>query len=169
MSTTPTTRHPWDQQENEPAAAFVRFLIFRNLGPPRDLDTAYQVYLSEQEEASEGIGRRSTPGSWRKDCVTYSWVERAHRWDIFMLTQCGQEAIVAFNEAIRRGAKKLCRALEKIDPTTWDQILETFHAFSQLIAPDAAPALHDYFHGAGGRGPAPGKDGDGEKPRIVSA
>jgi hypothetical protein len=114
-------RQGWDQQEGEPDAAYVRFLIFRNLGPARALVAAYQTFLTDLDEASEGVEKRA-PGQWHADCRTYDWVSRSRAWDIAMLSEHGKESIVAFNDAIRRGVLKLCSGISSMNgPESWDQ------------------------------------------------
>ena len=53
--------HPWDQQPDEPASAYTRFLVFLHLGPARSLDAAYRLVRG----VTEGDKRR-TPAPGRR-------------------------------------------------------------------------------------------------------
>src|SRR5262249_22947145 len=136
-------RQPWDQREDEPDGAYIRFLIFRNLGPPRTLVAAYQAFLADREEASEGVEKRA-PGQWHTDCRVFDWVNRCRAWDIAMLSEHGKESIVAFNDAIRRASVKVCAAITQMDgPENWEQVLESLNVLNTLIAPEASRALRN--------------------------
>src|SRR5262249_28786381 len=50
---------PWDQQPDEPDAAYSRFLMYRNLGPARTLDAAFANFL----RAGGKNERDGTPGA----------------------------------------------------------------------------------------------------------
>lgn len=65
---------------DESARAYSAFCIYRDLGPDRSLDLAWERRraLSEHGKAS-GSARR--PGHWAAWCQKYKWVERAEAYD----------------------------------------------------------------------------------------
>src|SRR5262249_5670477 len=81
MSERPANK-PWDQRPDEPDPAFVRFLIYRDLGPGRSLIQAYLAFLRLLDGSTEGVERRSIPGQWYRDSRQWEWVRRARAWDV---------------------------------------------------------------------------------------
>jgi hypothetical protein len=104
---TAPTPQPWDRLPGEPAAAYARFLVYRNLGPARTLERAYAAYAG----VPEGTERPLVPGRWRKDSAAWRWVERSREWDIVMLSQAGREAVAAFAAAVQQVSERLLAAV----------------------------------------------------------
>jgi hypothetical protein len=133
-------KQPWEQQKGEPDSAYVRFLLYRNLGPARSLDAAYAA----QSKAANGSKRRA-PGAWFAESVRWHWQERACAWDIAMLAQLGQQAIVAFAAFLEALSRRALTALADptVHPRSWEDLLHTAEVISGLIDPRAVEALLD--------------------------
>lgn len=126
----------WEQLEGEPGAAYARFLLYRNLGPTRSLDTAYQVTKSDSS--------LQAPGNWAAESNRYQWVERSTAWDIEMLAAYGERAIIDYVAAIRKIAQKSLEALEResIKPKDWKSAISGIELLARLISADAPGALY---------------------------
>jgi hypothetical protein len=156
---------PWDQREGEPEAAYVRFLIYRNLGPARSLDLAYRTFQEGQEGAPESVERRA-PGQWYGDSRTFAWVERARAWDIAMLAEHGQDAVMVFVGCLKQAAVKVLRSLDRLDgPADWKSAMESLNVLSSLIPAETIKAMQPhagdgtppgYGQGSGAGAPAAG-------------
>lgn len=142
---TEPTKQPWEPLEGEPNAAYVRFLMYRNLGPARSVDAAYTV--------SKGNKRRArAPGAWREDSVKFRWVERAQAWDVFTLTEHGQRAVVNFVSAIEQFSLKVLETLAQpnVKPRSWDAAIEAMVILGQVIPPETAAAVISYARASRG-------------------
>ncbi len=80
----------WDRQQDEPNLWYERFVIFRDLGPDRSLEAAYQAYEAEkQQKAAKSSNSASPPkmrpkrpsGAWYENCNKWQWRERAELYD----------------------------------------------------------------------------------------
>jgi len=133
-------RKPWDQLENEPDAAYARFLFYRNLGPMRSLDSAYQAYRGK---AANGRKRQQASGQWQDESAKYSWLQRARLYDIETLSQVGCEAVTSIVVVVREVAKKLKTALEdpELKPKDWESVLKTIDALSKCLPAEAVSAI----------------------------
>jgi hypothetical protein len=153
-------RKPWEQRPDEPEAAFVRFLIYLNLGPGRSLNAAYRTFLSNLGEATEGHERPQAPGQWHRDMRLFGWLSRARAWDVAVFSEVGREAAIALMSYVRALAVKGLEALaESSGPADWKDHLETIHALSSIIPQETFAALAD----AGGPPPEP-EPGPGPQP-----
>jgi len=84
---------PWDRRKGEPAPAYARFLIYRNLGPRRSLAQA-------QEVCGVSLGRlKQLSGQW-------SWPARALAWDKLRFQQQRQQELVDYQESHKRILKE---------------------------------------------------------------
>jgi hypothetical protein len=134
FSADPDNHAPWDQLPDEPKGSYVRFLIYRNLGPVgpgRSLDRAYRSLPRRK-----GVeGRQLAPGLWSRECQKYRWVERSHEWDVYNISERGQETVVLFVAAIRGMAIKLIEAIEKdsISPGSWEELHEGLTVLGQFV------------------------------------
>jgi hypothetical protein len=132
---------PWDQQENEPKRSYVRFLLYRDLGPTRTVEAAYEKYFSEKK-AGEGGEKLWVPGQWWRDSRAYGWSERAQAWDVFIFSKVGREAAVLLGHYVRelvtRGLKMLAHSS---GPETWKEHLETINALCNVISPEVMSAI----------------------------
>src|SRR5688572_8587599 len=116
-SGTPPLR-PWDRLDDEPAGAFTRFLVYRNLGPARSIEAAHRLVA---EAAKGGERRAKAPGAWQRAARRFRWRERAAAWDVHNLTNAGREAVAAFVAAVTEAAARTLRAMAGSDvrPQTW--------------------------------------------------
>ncbi len=137
---------PWAQLPHEPPEAYARFLIYRNLGPARSLDAAYQV-------ASAGKRRKSlsASGQWLDDSSAYNWRQRAARWDVAQLSVVVPEATGLIFQAIAEYAKIVLEELQarKQKPRTWSELKEGLVVLSTLVSPDVIAAVADNSSSAG--------------------
>jgi len=84
---------PWDRRQDEPAPAYARFLIYRNLGPRRSLAQA-------QEVCGVSLGRlKQLSGLW-------SWPARALAWDKLRFKQQRQKELADYQESHQRILKE---------------------------------------------------------------
>lgn len=130
-------RHAWDQHTDEPAAAYVRFLLYRNLGPCRTVDDAFAIFLR-----SAGAAKRSktrAPSNWWKEHQKFDWADRATAWDIDTLETRGEETIAAIAQLMRTAATVAARALAQltIKPKDYRSILRTIETLATY-----APSEH---------------------------
>jgi hypothetical protein len=142
----------WEQHEGEPGKAYERFLFYRDLGPTRSLDAAYEAYINSEafeapntkslEKASRGIKRYRAPGQWREDCVTYQWVFRANQWDIFMLSVAGKSVISDFYKLLAVMTNQTLETMRKgqLVPVTYGQALEGLQILGNYVSPEAVAA-----------------------------
>jgi hypothetical protein len=133
---------PWDQQPDEPAAAYARFLAYRNLGPGRSVEAAYQAYTG-RKTAGKSRKSQAVSGTWTADCAGNNWVARAQAWDLHQMAAQGQLAVVGFVHGLEAYTHKVLEALRLTKgPTTWDEITEALHVLSNVIPAATIAALH---------------------------
>jgi hypothetical protein len=127
--------YAWDRLPNEPAAAYVPFLIYRNLGPGRTLERAYR--------ATKGVRRCRVPGSWQRESVAFQWADRASAWDVDVLTTAGREIVINFIFALERVSRLILQALESGDirPRTWGQAIRGIKMLGSFVTAEAVVAL----------------------------
>ena len=146
-------RQVWDQQPNEPRAAYVRFVVFRSLGPCRSVALAAEVAASNLNAAIQtqsGPKRRKNPKKsetisirqWYDDSSEWNWSERACAWDLHVFAESCEQVQAAMTDLMRQIA---CKALESIvkgsAPANWPQILQTFEVLA-CHAPTHNPAAN---------------------------
>jgi hypothetical protein len=127
----------WEQREDESDAAYVRFLIYRSLGPARSLVAAYQVVepkATKRNKKQQG-NNQQVSGQWTKDSAQFDWPARASAWDVQMLTEVGRETVINFLNALKLASEKTVAALsnEKIRPTSWRAALEAVILLGSFI------------------------------------
>ncbi len=154
---TATNRQQWEQLEGEPDAAYARFLVYRNLGPARSLDAAYQLV------AGHAAKRRKTPrvsGQWQDDSVRFGWVERAAAWDIYTLTAVGMQAVIkwvnALDQAIEQTLIHLKAGTHK--PRTWKETIDAVVALGNFIPAETVSEIRHIAESD--NPPAIGRDGE---------
>jgi hypothetical protein len=84
-------KNSFKQLYNEPAAAYAKFVIYRDLGECRSLLKAYQAYVQQREEATKlgqelGVNQvkkevKHLPGQWVRLSRLYRWHKRADDFD----------------------------------------------------------------------------------------
>jgi hypothetical protein len=134
----------WERQPGEPDAAYVRFLIYRNLGPARSLEAAYRKFMEDLGEIDAAKSCESLPvsGQWFKDSHSFDWVRRARAWDIAVFSEVGREAVIALGHYTRALAVRALEALANSSgPENWKEHLETLHALCTIIPPETISAL----------------------------
>ena len=121
----------WEQQPGESDAAYVRFLLYRNLGPARSIDAAYQMMNNE--------GHQRAPGQWKRDSVTHRWQERAQAWDVHNLLTQGQRAAVLYVAVVELYCERLYHALVNgsLQPETCHEVTRALVTLSLLFPGEA--------------------------------
>lgn len=66
----------WTPEPGESPKAYQAFAIYRDLGPSRSIDRAYEVYSGQQGSKKRASGRFT---KWSTD---HDWVERAREFDM---------------------------------------------------------------------------------------
>ena len=69
----------WDRQPAETSKLYHMFVHYRDLGPTRSLDRAYNAHRTACE-GRPGGGKRAS-GYWERAAVRWGWSERAGLWD----------------------------------------------------------------------------------------
>jgi hypothetical protein len=129
---------PWDQLESEPAASYARFLLYRGLLPgARSLGAAYQLTA---RKGKNGVKKRA-PGPWYADSAKYRWEERAHAWDIHVLTTSGEKAVVRMTALVCEVVERALSSKLPAHPQSWSELLETVRVLSTVIPAEAASLL----------------------------
>ena len=162
---------PWQRLEGEPAAAYARFLVYRNLGPTRSLHRAWEAHL---QAGKRGRGATKSnekqpdvSSAWTRNCAEYRWPERAREWDIAMLSQVGAEAVVDFVNILRLYAARTLEALSDagaIKPDGFGQITAAVNTLGALIPAETVEAVQSIAGSGGvpGVGGQPGAKRDNE-------
>jgi hypothetical protein len=136
--------HYWDQLPGEAGAAYARFLIYRNLGPARSLQSAYQAY-ADSGKVQKGSKKLHASGQWQKDAKQFEWAERAQAWDIHMLTHQGREVVLNFIAGLQKLSQKALAALsdENIKPSDWHSVVNAINTIGNFIPGETVVALQD--------------------------
>jgi hypothetical protein len=96
----------WERGDGEPQRAYQAFLVFRDLGPTRNLHAVYRAWKEQKGSgranpsgASGASGNRiAPPANWKRWRQEYRWVERAAAYD----RSLQNEAQARFAEVQRR-------------------------------------------------------------------
>ena len=68
--------HPWEfNKDLDTAKSYQGFTCYRDLGPTRSLESAYQVYKHQD-------GLKTVPGFFREWCQKGKWVDRVLKFDL---------------------------------------------------------------------------------------
>ena len=70
----------WERQHREPPKAYHAFAHYRDLGPLRSIDKAWDLHARECLRDQPRAKRRS-PKAWRAMSAFWGWVGRAQQWD----------------------------------------------------------------------------------------
>jgi hypothetical protein len=124
--------NPWDRLPDESAAAYARFLVYRNLGPERTIAAAWG--------ATKG-NKRQPSGAFCAEAVANEWADRAASWDVHQLLELGNRAARTYFATIERALQKIHDALDHIGPESWDQVLDGIDRLSKYIPQDALRLL----------------------------
>src|SRR5262245_39637721 len=128
-------REPWHRLDDESDSSFVRYLIYRNLGPGRSLQLGAEVYYSSQHDDPERTKTSQAPGGhWKEESARHNWVKRARAWDVAMLSVHGMDAVNAFVVCLERAAEKAAQALDRLEgPQDWAEVLSSLQVLSGVI------------------------------------
>lgn len=142
----------WEQLQGEPNQHYSWFLAYRNLGPSRSLDRAYQVMKGNKEVQA--------PGPWASASSQWRWVERAAAWDVHVLSEAGAAVVVRFVDAMRELAEQTIVGLRSHPPASFSEALRGMEALANLVPAEAVAvaqqaALDHQTPAIGGREPAP--------------
>src|SRR4030067_400717 len=120
-------KQAWEQREGEQNEAYARFLVYRNLGVARSLDSAYCVALNRVKSRASG--------QWVKECSKYEWVMRASAWDVYVLTEIGQQVVVRYVNALDLAFQRIIESLanRKIKPRSWGAIIDSITTLGGFI------------------------------------
>ncbi len=84
---------PWLRQKNEPAAWYMRFKRYLDLGPKRSLRKALAAEPvatkgdKNQSEPKKNLANVSVPGSWSRAAKVWQWQERAAAYDLAQVSK----------------------------------------------------------------------------------
>jgi hypothetical protein len=120
----PRRDKPWERGKGESSIAYQAFLAYRDLGPFRTLDRAYQSYPGRKMGVKGATGRAS--GRFYSYFATYAWEERAAAWDAHIQAQ---RDLVAAAEA-RKWERRRQKSLE----TNWEAAQKIRGKFEAMIA-----------------------------------
>lgn len=122
----------WDKRENESSEAYTRFLIFRNLGPTRNIKKSYQVASGQDNP------KKSEMQTWYDLSSQWDWRERASQWDIAQLTSVVPETTGMIYQAVRQYALVVLEQLEsgKYKPKSWSALQHALVTLTQLVSPE---------------------------------
>jgi hypothetical protein len=134
------TREPWDQRPDEAPAAYARFLTYRNLGPTRSLDAAYQIYGGAPVGAKKPKRR---PGSWQRECRDLDWTARAEAWDVSILSKSSARVAVAIIQALEAASVKVLAGLLEpgSKPKGWSEQLEGLMTLLPYVPPEVVKTV----------------------------
>jgi hypothetical protein len=142
----------WEQQEGEPDISYIRFLYYRNLGPERTLEKAYNsyVYSGEIETTEKAIvtAKKShkrlykIPGIWSDDSSKYRWIYRANQYDIHNLSISGKVIIDRVYKSLAVFSEQLLEIMKQgeIRPKNFDQLLEGLTLVANILSPESVEA-----------------------------
>jgi hypothetical protein len=139
---------PWDQQEGEPRSAYVRFLLYRSLGPGRSIDEAYRLLLQQRARGAKSSKTRA-PGNWYQESSKWNWNDRASEWDIAALLAVGDDSIASLVTYVRDAVRRAHGSLSKLEPKTWSDVLESLDAFGHALPPEVVAAALSRARGRG--------------------
>lgn len=132
---------PWEQRAGEPTDSYAKFIFFRNLGPGRTLQLAYngfrKTFKNADPAAIDSKKQQPVPGGWGADSAQFEWHERADLYDIHIFNRYGERAMVKFIGALDKIAEKACEALAKpsMRPKTWNDLLNALTIIQSYAIP----------------------------------
>lgn len=108
-------REPWDRQSRETIRMHARFLVYRDLGPTRNLTAAVNILSS--------TGDPLKYASIKKISFEYRWGERAQAWDAYQadqerarLTKLRQDMIDRHRKLAMGLSGKAAAAMQRLQP-----------------------------------------------------
>lgn len=154
---------PWRQREGESDESYARFLIYRNIGPGRSLQLAYETYLStfrNATDATKGNKRPQVPGHWGDDSARHEWCDRAAAWDIGQLEAQGVELARLWAGILIAAATKAAVKLAdpRCKPKDFMQALAVIDRVAPYLTPDALKHIQPPAGGDGAARPEPTRE-----------
>ena len=138
----------WDQMEGEPSDAYAHFLVYRNLGPARTVDDAYNAAFPSKPAPKKRSRRPDAKplrasSAWWREARDYEWKERASAWDIHMLVSTVPEAMVSIMHTVNEFAKSSLRAVQagKIKPKNFGELLAGVQLMASFISAETIAAI----------------------------
>jgi hypothetical protein len=145
--------NPWEKKDGEPDEAYARFLMYRGLGPGRSVLAAYNLFTRTFRNAAQNSPKTPTqvPGHWSDDCARWSWVDRAHAWDVHVLHTHGERLSVLWVGILTLAAEKCAQKLAQpgCRPKDFMQAVSVIDKLSAFLTPDAIKSLQP-DHGPAG-------------------
>ena len=141
----------WEQQRTEVPAAYIAFKVYRDMGPRRSVEKAYQ------NSQSDRAGKRA-PGSWGKWFKHNKWAARAAAWDAHNEKIWQDAHDIAIAETARRRADYEIKTQPLIEEqvTTLDTVIRR-----ALEAPITETVTDEQMQ-------SPAEPGTEGKPAIIS-
>ena len=99
----PDNRSPWAQQLGETAESFAALVVYRDLGPARNLAEAQRLMAKLQKGRKRATVKRQVSGCMKRRSVRWKWGDRVAAWDA-MLDAKRTATIVA---AVRKQGRAL--------------------------------------------------------------
>ena len=66
----------WEQQTGESAKAYQAFVLYRDFGSKRSLQSVWKLRCAQL-----GLSTKKVPGNWTRWCTAQCWVQRANAFD----------------------------------------------------------------------------------------
>jgi len=156
----------WDRQEEESAAAYAAFCIYRDLGASRSVDSA--AAASRQATGKPQANKKNrAPDVWFSWSSRFQWVARARAYDVYLEQRARglreaehMKELEQYRDQARKGAatlwiarnklmERLTRRLDNINP---DQIdVEKLPSFMRAVAYVTEVALNTQAEAIGVR------------------
>jgi hypothetical protein len=139
-----TEPKPWDQLPDEPITAYRRFMIYRDIGPRRTLEKAYEVY-----KGAKGLA----PGMWQRQAVEYSWKDRATAYDIEMMSEHGTKAVINWVLSLVELSEQTLEEMQsgRLKPRSFEQVLGALDVLGKFVTPETVEAAREFARGNFGR------------------
>lgn len=84
----------WERLPGESAKAFAAFMVYRDFGPGRDVNSAYRSTTQQQSNCN-----KIAPRHWRSWSTTFRWFDRAAAYDAHLDRQRVEAAAQATRDA----------------------------------------------------------------------
>jgi hypothetical protein len=134
-------KKPWEQREDESNAAYARFLAYRNLGPLRTLQKAYEAYQADQPEKNRNKTKKFTQ-QWANDSTGFGWVDRATAWDVDNFLTKGERTATLYMSAVERYTEILFQFLDQgVQPDDFDSATKSIELLHKLLPGETIGAI----------------------------
>jgi hypothetical protein len=130
QSDKPDNRSPWAQQLGETAESFAALVVYRDLGPARNLAEAQRLMAKLQKGRKRATGKRDVSGCMKRWSRRWKWPDRALAWDA-MLEGERTAAVVA---AIHKEGQKWAARWEEFREKAWLRSEALGETLDQLVA-----------------------------------